>query len=340
MNNLWGQETILFEQLTPEEILKASEIFKQRLTGKVLPLNSIENRVYEVELASPYDFGPGFSQNHIIIKFYRPGRWSREQILDEHLFLLNLTEFEVPVVAPLMIGNDETTLFFDDERKLFFAIFPKLQGRLKDELIGDEIEQAGRLIGRIHNIGSQGTFAQRLKFHPELFIQGAKTNLLESKLIEEPSFTHYLNLLDAVTTLATNNLGTIEYQKIHGDFHRGNIVWNMNGPTAVDFDDTLNGPIEQDLWLLFPGTDSYSNEDREKFLRAYCEMTRKDFVNLRNIEVFRTMRMIHFNGWIAKRWSDHSFRQLFPQFTQSQYWDQQLIDLRMQMSLMQDSQYY
>ena len=220
------------------------------------------------------------------------------------------------------------------------ATYLKLQGRLKDELIGDEIEQAGRLIGRIHNIGSQGTFANRLKFHPELFIQGAKANLLESKLIEEPSFTHYLNLLDAVTTLATNNLGTIEYQKIHGDFHRGNIVWNVNGPTAVDFDDTLNGPIEQDLWLLFPGTDSYSNEDREKFLRAYCEMTRKDFVNLRNIEVFRTMRMIHFNGWIAKRWSDHSFRQLFPQFTQSQYWDQQLIDLRMQMSMMQDSQYY
>jgi len=336
MNNLWGQETKLFEQLTPEQILETAEIFGKRLTGKVMPLNSIENRVYEVELAQPFDFGPGFSHSAIIIKFYRPGRWTQEQLIEEHRFLLALHDFEVPVVAPISLGEEETTLFFEENTKLFFAIFPKLQGRLKDELIKDEIDQAGRLIGRIHNIGSQGTFNHRLTLTPELFIQGAKTNLLESPPVESESLKHYLNLLDPITQLTSPLLSHLPIQKIHGDFHRGNIVWTSYGPVAVDFDDILTGPIEQDLWLLFPGTDPDSLSDRDRFLKAYCEMTRKDYVSLRFVEVFRTMRMIHFNGWIAKRWSDHSFRQLFPQFTSENYWDQQLIDLRMQMSLIQE----
>lgn len=339
-NNLWGQETKLFNQLTPEQIMEVAEIFGSRLTGKVLPLNSIENRVYEVELASPYDFGPGFSSLHLIIKFYRPGRWNKDQLLDEHRFLLSLSEYEVPVVAPLCLGEKEDSLFFDKNTQLYFALFPKLQGRLKDELLQEEIDQAGRLIGRIHNIGSHGTFQHRLTFHPELFIQGAKINLIESQIIESESLKHYLNLLDPLTQLTTPLIEGLLIQKIHGDFHRGNIVWTSHGPVAVDFDDILNGPIEQDLWLLFPGTDPDSLKDRERFLRAYCEMTRRDYVSLRYLEVFRTMRMVHFNGWIAKRWSDHSFQQLFPQFTSANYWDQQLIDLRMQMSSIQEINYY
>lgn len=340
-NNIWGQETKLFEQLNPEQILSVAENFGQRLTGKVMPLNSIENRVYEVELASSFDFGPGFSSQHIIIKFYRPGRWSKDQLLEEHRFLLSLKDFEIPVVAPLSMGEDEETLFLDDTTKLYYALFPKLQGRLKDELINDEIDQAGRLIGRIHNIGSHGTFSHRLKFHPELFVQGAKQNLIEAETrIDADSLKHYLNLLDPLTQLMGPLVDQLPIQKIHGDFHRGNIVWTSHGPVAVDFDDILNGPIEQDLWLLFPGTDPESLKDRERFLGAYCEMTRKDYVSLRYLEVFRTMRMVHFNGWIAKRWIDHSFQQLFPQFISANYWDQQLIDLRMQMSLIQETTYY
>lgn len=339
-NNIWGQETKLFEQLTPEQIMDVAEIFGHRLTGRVLPLNSIENRVYEVELASTFDFGPGFSPQHLIIKFYRPGRWSKEQLLEEHRFLLSLKDFEVPVVAPICLGEDETSLFLDDSTQLYFALFPKLMGRLKDELLKEEIDQAGRLIGRIHNIGSQGQFSYRLKFHPELFIQGAKLNLQESSNIESLSLKHYLDLLDPLTQLCSPIIQTLPLQKIHADFHRGNIVWTSHGPVAVDFDDILTGPIEQDLWLLFPGTDPDSLEDRQRFLKAYCEMTKKDFVNLNFIEVFRTMRMVHFNGWIAKRWSDHSFRSLFPQFISDNYWDQQLIDLRVQMSLIQEALYH
>lgn len=339
-SNLWGHETKLFEHLDPDQIMSVAEIFGSRLTGKVLPLNSIENRVYEVELATTHDFGPGFSASHLIIKFYRPGRWSREQLLEEHRFLLSLIDFEVPVVAPISIGENDQTLFYDDKTNLHFAIFPKLQGRLKDELIKDEIDQAARLIGRIHNIGSSATFTHRLSFTPELFIQGAKTNLIESTDIDSPSLKHYLDLLDPVTQLTSPLIKNLAVQRIHGDFHRGNIVWTSYGPVAVDFDDILNGPIEQDLWLLFPGTDPESMEDKERFFKAYCEMTRKDSVNLRHIEVYRTMRMIHFNGWIAKRWNDHSFRQLFPQFISPNYWDQQLIDLRIQMSLINELSYY
>lgn len=341
INNIWGQETKLFQQLNPEQIMAVAENFGHRLTGKVIALNSIENRVYEVEMAIPFDFGPGFSSHHIIIKFYRPGRWSKEQLLEEHRFLLSLNEFEVPVVAPISLGDKEDTLFFDETTELHYALFPKLQGRLKDELIDNEIDQAARLIGRIHNIGSHDTFKHRLQFHPELFIQGAKLNLIESSsLINSDSLKHYLNLLDGLTISLTPLIQHLPIQKIHGDFHRGNIVWTSHGPVAVDFDDILNGPVQQDLWLLFAGTDPESLKDRERFLSAYCEMTRKDYVSLRYVEAFRTMRMVHFNGWIAKRWTDHSFQQLFPQFVSANYWDQQLIDLRMQMSLIQDIHEY
>lgn len=333
-DGLWGQETKHFHLLSPDTVMEAAEIFKRRLTGRVMALNSLENRVYDVELATTEDFGEGFSGNNLIIKFYRPGRWSREQILEEHRFLETLQEFEVPVVAPIEI--DGSTLHLHETTQLWFTVFPKVQGRLKDELMKDEIEQVGRLIGRIHNIGSMGSFSHRLSLTPETFILANKKALEEVRPFEHLSFSHYLSLLDSLAAIVAPHLKGLEYQRLHGDFHRGNIVWTRKGPMAVDFDDCLRGPIEQDLWLLFPGKDESTLEDRERFLGAYREMTRKTQLQMNLTEALRTMRMVNFNAWIAKRWEDHSFQRMFPQFTSANYWDQELIDLRIQMAIIQE----
>lgn len=331
---IWGNETKHFHGLTPEIVLQAAEVFGKRLTGRIIPLNSVENRVYDIELASPIDVPKGFSATNVILKFYRPGRWSREQIIEEHRFLDSLNEFEVPVVAPIEFNN--STLHLHEETNLFFALFPKVQGRLKDELNKEETEQVGRLIGRIHNIGSMSEFKHRLSLTPETFVEQGRLELERIKPVEHLAFEHYLSLLKMLPPLLNTQFQGLTFQRLHGDFHRGNIVWTSAGPYAVDFDDCITGPIEQDLWLLFAGKDEYSETDRERFLGAYKEMTRKDTIRLNLTEPLRTMRMVHFNTWIAKRWDDHSFQRLFPQFPTANYWEQELLDLRMQMAQIQD----
>lgn len=337
-SGLWGEETKYFHDLSPESVMDASEIMGIRLTGRISALNSLENRVYDVELAHTHDFGPGFSDKNIILKFYRPGRWSRDQIKEEHRFLQTLIEFEVPVVAPVEIDGE--TLHLHEPSQLNFTIFPKVMGRLKDEFNKEETDQVGRLIGRIHNIGGMANFSHRLELSPFTFIEKSHEALLQSSPVEFPSFSHYTALLPQLKSILDQKLAGHTRQRLHGDFHRGNIVWTSAGPMAVDFDDCLTGPIEQDLWLLFPGTDEESLKERERFLDAYKEMTRKDHLRMNLTESLRTMRMVHFNAWIAKRWGDHSFQRIFPQFTSNNYWDQQLIDLRIQISLLQDQNYY
>ena len=335
---LWGQETKHFHMLTPDHVLAAAEIMKIRLTGRVITLNSLENRVYDVELAKKQDFGKGFSSDNLILKFYRPGRWSKEQIQEEHNFLISLIEFEVPVVAPIEIEGK--TVHLHEETNLWFALFPKVQGRLKDELIKDELDQVGRLMARIHNIGSMGSFKHRLSLHPDTFIKASKTELEKIKPVEHQSFKYYLALLDQLHALLLPHFREMSVQRLHGDFHRGNIVWTSAGPMAVDFDDCLTGPPEQDLWLLLPGKDHYAQDDRDRFLAAYKEMTRKTDLRMNLTEPLRAMRMVHFNSWIAKRWEDHSFQRIFPQFTSPNYWDQELIDLRIQLSQIQEAGTY
>jgi Ser/Thr protein kinase RdoA (MazF antagonist) len=331
---LWGEETKHFHLLTPDHVMNAAEGLGKRLTGKVMALNSLENRVFDVELASPIEVEKGFSATNIIMKFYRPGRWTDKQILEEHNFLSSLLEFEVPVVAPIEFNG--ATLHLHPETNLWFAVFPKVLGRLKDELSKEEIEQVGRLIGRIHNIGSMGTFSHRLALNPITFIESNRMALEKVNPVEHLSFTHYLKLLEQLQQILTPLFEGLPIQRLHGDFHRGNIVWTSAGPMAVDFDDCLTGPVEQDLWLLFPGKDQYSLNDRDRFLSSYKEMTRKSHLKMNLTEALRSMRMVHFNTWIAKRWDDQSFQRVFPQFTSANYWDMELIDLRIEIGLLQD----
>lgn len=332
---MWGKETKHFHDLTPEYVLNALDGWGPRLSGRIMALNSLENRVYDIELAGNIEVDKGFAKQNVVLKFYRPNRWSHEQIQEEHNFLLSLKEFEVPVAAP--IEFDGKTLHQHLETNLYFAVFPKVMGRLKDEYNKEETEQAGRLIGRIHNIGSMSNFHHRPILSPETYVQSGREILSTSTLTEFASFNNYLLLIDQVYPLLKSQFQHIDFQRLHGDFHRGNVVWTSAGPVAVDFDDCVSGPVEQDLWLLFPGGDPEAIEQKDRFLAAYREMTRKVHLKMNLTETLRTMRMIHFNAWISKRWEDYSFQRIFPQFISANYWDQQLIDLRIQMSLIQDS---
>ena len=325
-STLWGQKTLYFSELSPDSILEAAERHGFKVTGKVLSLNSLENRVIEVELEKHRECFPPEAPNQIIMKFYRPGRWSREQILEEHRFLLDLQQYEIPVIAPLEIEDE--SLFFDDKLSLHYAFFPKIMGRLKDEYTKEEVEQAGRLMGRIHNIGKLSTFSHRLTFSPQTLIKDNLAILRSDPPVEFDSFKYYLDTYEQFLPHFLNRFEHVKLARIHGDFHRGNIIWTAVGPYILDFDDSVTGPIEQDLWLLIPGIDPESVKLRESFLDEYRTMTNVEIIQLSLFEWLRAMRTFHFNAWIGRRIEDQSFARMFPYYKQQSYWDQQYMDAR------------
>lgn len=326
-STLWGNQTLYFNELSPDSILNVAEAAGLQVTGKILSLNSLENRVIEIELSKNRETETSAeSANQIVVKFYRPGRWTKEQILEEHSFLLGLASYEIPVIAPIVINN--TSLFYDDKLALFYAFFPKILGRLKDEYNKEEAEQAGRLIGRIHNIGKLQKFLHRLTFSPETMIKGNLDYFRNQPAVEFDTFKYYLDVYEQFLPHFVARFQNINLQRVHGDFHRGNIIWTSSGPYILDFDDSVTGPIEQDMWLLIPGIDHESVELRESFLDEYRTMTGTEIIQKSIFEWLRCMRTFHFNAWISRRIEDQSFARMFPYFKQQSYWDQQYLDAR------------
>ncbi len=324
---IWGAKTLYFNELSPDSILNAAERYGFKVTGKVISLNSLENRVIEVELEKKREIETSAEAAHqIVMKFYRPGRWTREQILEEHSFLLNLAQYEIPIIAPLVIDGE--SLFFDEKLSLHFAFFPKILGRLKDEYTKEEAEQAGRLIGRIHNIGKLSVFNHRVTFSPETLIRDNLAYMRAEPAAPFDSFKYYLDVYEQFLPQFLARFQNQKNQRIHGDFHRGNIIWTSAGPYILDFDDSVNGPIEQDLWLLIPGIDHESVELRDSFLDEYRTMTGTEIIQQSLFEWLRAMRTFHFNAWISRRIEDQSFSRMFPYFKQQSYWDQQYNDCR------------
>lgn len=337
-NNVWGADTQFFYSLTPDVIDRSIAQIGFKARGRVMALNSLENRVYEVEIET-YDRPEGpYTADTVVIKFYRPGRWSRESIQEEHNFLLELNQFEIPVTAPLTF-NDES-LYLENESKLYFAVFPKVMGRLKDELKKEEIEQIGRLIGRIHNIGENKKFIHRPTLSVENYLD-AHLKTIEQATFLPPSKTHYLTLATQLSQLIKPQLANLKLARIHGDVHRGNVLWTNFGPWMVDFDDCVMGPKQQDLWLLLPGRDEYSLAERAILLESYHSMAREEVILKQNlVEALRAIRMIHFNGWITKRYEDPTFIKMYPHFSSEQYWDVAMQDVREQLSLVMDYEQY
>lgn len=334
--SLWGAaETHFFYSLTPEHILSAIESIGVRCTGRCLALNSLENRVYDVEVDVAEDLRPSDPRRFRIAKFYRPGRWTREQILEEHGFLDRLKEIDLQVAAPLPFPDGAT---LGEMQGIFFAIFPKIPGRLllHDELSDEHLGRLGRFIARMHNVGAGTPSSRRLALTPATYAAANAAFLLEQNFLPPDYRDRYEMLTEQIVRLIEPMFKEVKMQAIHGDFHLGNVLWSNDAPVVVDFDDMVRGPAVQDFWLLAPGRDDRTRSALAKITEAYEQMREFDSFTLQLIEPLRTLRMIHFTAWIARRWTDPAFPRAFPHFGTDRYWQEHVLDLQEQLGLMQE----
>ncbi len=329
----WGnEETKFFFSLTPEIVLNEIERNSSfRCTGRILPLNSMENRVYEIEieLDSP---AKSPSDQFIVAKFYRPGRWSREQIAEEHEFLADLKDNELPVIPPLANKHGET-LFKLSEAEIYFTIFPKMGGRIADEMQDEKLRTTARLIARLHNVGAMKESAHRLKLDTETYGLANLEYLTNHNFIPENFESRYQDIVKKICEASSPWFSQASYQRIHGDCHLGNILEGRESIVLVDFDDMVQGPCVQDLWLIIPGRDEYAKQQMEQFISAYELMRPFDRSSLKLIEPLRALRYVHFSAWIARRWQDPIFPKFFPHFGSERYWQEQIMDLHEQYEL-------
>jgi Ser/Thr protein kinase RdoA (MazF antagonist) len=304
-----------FVSLTPERVLDAVEVGGLRSTGRCLPLRAFENRVYEVELED---------ERRLVLKFYRPGRWSRETILDEHAFLADLAAAEIPVVAPLDLGNGST---LSEIEGIFYAAFPKIRGRSLDELDAENRRRIGRTIGRMHAVGASRDAPHRRRLDPTYFVHEPLAIVMAGGFMPENLAPRYRAIALRIAEAVAAPLAAAKVQRIHGDLHWGNILWAGEGPILVDFDDCLVGPPVQDLWLLARGDGEEMRKAREDLLEGYEVFREFDRSTLALIEPLRALRIVYMSGWIGKRWDDPSFRDAFPNFRNHNYWMQEYEEL-------------
>ena len=298
-----------------------------RCTGAFLTLNSYENRVYQVAIE---DGAP------LVAKFYRPGRWSDEAILEEHAYTLQLAEHEIPVVPPLP-GTDGNTLFH--YKGFRFALFPRQGGRCPDLEDPGQREWVGRFIGRIHAIGATQIFRHRPTLTVQEFGHDAARFLLEHGFIPADLEIAYRSLVEGLLKQVADlfaRAGSIQHIRLHGDCHPGNILWTDRGPHFVDFDDCRMGPAVQDIWMLLSGERAEQTIQLTDILEGYCDFHDFDPRELQLIEPLRTLRMIHYSAWLARRWQDPSFPLNFPWFNTQRYWQEQILALREQAALLDD----
>jgi Ser/Thr protein kinase RdoA (MazF antagonist) len=314
--------TRFFHGLTPERILAAVETEGLLTTGRCMALNSLENRVYDVEIE--LDEEPRTPSDRFrVVKFYRPGRWSRAQILEEHAFLEELVEREIPVVAPQRLDGGRTLGEIAD-LGIFYAVFPRAQGRLRDEISEEDALQLGRLIARVHAAGESRGAGPRLRLDIDTWGRGNLDYLLDAGVIPATYRDRYRNVVERVFDDAEPWFEQTEMQCIHGDCHLGNVLWGRDGAMLVDFDDMLVGPCVQDIWLLAAGRDAWAKTRRKAIVDGYEEMRDFDRLSLRLVEPLRVLRLVHFCAWIARRWEDAAFPRTFPDFGTDRFWVGQL----------------
>ncbi len=297
-----------FLSLTPDRVLDAVEVGGLRSTGRCLPLRAFENRVYEIELDD---------DRRIVVKFYRPGRWSRATILDEHAFLADLAEAEVPAVAPMDLGTGKTLSEIDG---IFYAAFPKVRGRMLDELDDENLRRIGRLIGRLHAVGAARPAPNRPRFTMEERVHAPLTLLESGGFLPVALAPRYRDVVLRIAERFGEPLARVPAQRIHGDLHIGNILWGTDGPILVDFDDSVVGPPIQDLWLLARGDATERKHALGQILAGYEIFREFDRSTLALVEALRALRIVYMSAWIARRWDDPSFQAGFPAFRTDRYW--------------------
>ncbi len=331
-----------YAALTPDVLLDAVESIGFRCDGRLLALNSYENRVYQIGLEEPRSLVPAHNAavppKQLIAKFYRPERWTDTQILEEHHFAQSLADAEIPVVAP-MIHHHQTLHHHQGFR---FALFEKRGGRAP-ELDRPEVrEWIGRFLGRIHLLGAVAPFQHRPTLDLESFGQVPRDWLVSSHMIPAdilPAWTSVVEQALAGVADCYSRAGAVKMIRLHGDCHMGNILYTDDGPHFVDFDDCRTGPAMQDLWMLLSGSREEMATQLRDALDGYEEFADFDRRELHLIEALRTLRMIHYSYWLASRADDPAFQLAFPWFFGDQaqrYWQNQILALREQVAAMQE----
>jgi Ser/Thr protein kinase RdoA (MazF antagonist) len=312
--------------LTPDTLLDAVEQCGYRCDGRFIALNSYENRVYQVGIED---------ETPVIAKFYRPCRWSDTAIAEEHSFALELAEQEIPVIAPMLI-NASTLHTHKGYR---FALYRRQGGHWPELNSQQDRERVGRFIARIHGVGATRPFRHRPLLDIDSFGYSSARFLLEHGFIPAHIEIAYRTLTDDLLqqiSAAYSNAGDIQQLRLHGDCHPGNILWTDQGPHFVDLDDCRTGPAIQDLWMLISGDRHEMQIQLMDIIEGYLQFRDFDHRELQLIEPLRTLRMLHYAAWLARRWEDPAFPRAFPWFNTARYWEEHILTLREQASLLNE----
>jgi Ser/Thr protein kinase RdoA (MazF antagonist) len=315
-----------FSRLSPDFIMDAIESQGYHCDARILELNSYENRVYQIGIED---------DEPLIAKIYRPGRWTTDQINEEHEFTLELASHDLSVVAPLVLQNGRTSFNYDEFQ---IALFPRRGGRAPavDDL--DCLEVLGRFISRLHNVGASASF----QFRPAITVADygdtsrewlLGENFIPAELIEAYDSVSS-SLLDIIRSRFENS--TSRSIRLHADCHMGNVLWRDDQPHFVDFDDARTGPAIQDLWMLLSGDSQSQSVQMSRILRGYRDFREFDTSELSLIEPLRALRIMHHAAWLARRWDDPAFPRAFPFFNTQRYWSDHILELREQWSAIEE----
>lgn len=314
-----------YTALTPDLLLDAVESTGLRCDGRVLALNSYENRVYQVGIEDEVP---------LVAKFYRPGRWLDEQILEEHTFAAELVAADIPVVAPLAFDG-QTLLHWQGFR---FALFPRRGGRAPELEDEETLAWLGRFLGRIHLLGRSRPFASRPRLDVDSFGRQALASIEASGHLPPHLAADYLPVardVIAAAAAAFERVPGLGWLRSHGDCHAGNVMWTPGGPHFVDLDDSRMAPAVQDIWMLLSGEREQQSSQLAAILSGYEEFCDFDYRELRLLEALRSLRLLHYTAWLSARWDDPAFPAAFPWFGSDNYWHERRGELEQQLLAMQ-----
>lgn len=318
-----------YAALSPAVVLDALDSVGLRGDGRLLALNSYENRVYLAHLEDG---------DSVVLKFYRPQRWSNAQIEEEHDFVDELAEAEIPVVAPLKLGSPARSL--NEHSGFRFAVYPRRGGRAPELDRAGVLPWIGRFIGRIHAVGARRPFIHRPVINVDTLGVESRDWLIASHMLPAEIAATWLATADTALACAREAFdrqpGLVRI-RLHGDVHPGNLLWTEAGPHFVDFDDARSGPAVQDLWMLLAGDRTERASQMAELLEGYEAFMPFDPGQLALIEALRTLRLVHYSAWIARRWHDPAFPAAFPWFGTVRYWEERVSELSEQISAMRDA---